>query len=206
MPRRLAFHSLSPFNARPISYADKRLVVLFSRAACQFIAPSLLAMLRACARPLAASPFACAPLGQAATQKAIEFSSFRSALPAASFRSATPACFRGSAVAQRNLAPPEQASARIFGTRIGNGLPSGIRYLRALLKGPALNFWYDFPANLEPKPLPGIPVDAAVVKQERRIRRMRRGLMPVKKHQGKRAQAKKGTSKAVATPKVGFSL
>jgi hypothetical protein len=110
--------------------------------------------------------------------------------------------FRMFSFASRNLLPTPEASAKIFGTRVGDGLQSGWKILRKQRAGPALNLWYDFPKHLDKMKIPALVNESIAVRQERRVRRMRRGLMPVKKGQGKRQQARKGTSKSVATPQA----
>jgi len=62
--------------------------------------------------------------------------------------------------------------------------------------------WYDFPKDIDKMRIPSLPTEKQETSLDRRIRRMQRGYLPVKKGQGKRQQARKGTSKAVATPQA----
>ncbi len=110
--------------------------------------------------------------------------------------------FRLFSYSARNLLPIPEASAKIFGTRVGDGKTSGWKILRRGLKGPTLNMWYDFPPHLDKLKVPALVNESILVRQERRVRRMRRGLMPVKKGEGKRQKARQGTSKSVATPQA----
>src|SRR5262249_45372648 len=90
------------------------------------------------------------------------------------------------------------------GNRVGNGLQSGWKYLRQLRAGPTRVTWYDFPyVSFHHARFPGMPHEVVTTRYERKIRRMKRGLMPVKKGHGKRQQkGTKATTKTIATPQA----
>jgi small subunit ribosomal protein S33 len=78
--------------------------------------------------------------------------------------------------------------ARIFGTHIGDGRPSGRKLLRKPLIGPAVaNYYPPDPAALDP-----LFVDVEDTRRVAKLERMRRrGKAPPKKGEGKRAGKKK---------------
>jgi small subunit ribosomal protein S33 len=78
--------------------------------------------------------------------------------------------------------------ARIFGTHIGDGRPSGRKLLRKPLIGPAVAAYYPpDPAALDP-----LFVDVDDTRRVAKLERMRRrGKAPPKKGEGKRAGKKK---------------
>lgn len=78
--------------------------------------------------------------------------------------------------------------ARIFGTHIGDGRPSGRKLLRRALIGPAVAAYYPSdPAALDP-----LYVDVDDTRRVAKLERMRRrGKAPPKKGEGKRAGKKK---------------
>jgi hypothetical protein len=79
---------------------------------------------------------------------------------------------------------------------------SGWKVLHSTRRGPAINTWYNWPKGIDFRKGIGIPSETQEARWMRTLRRMKRGLMPVKKGQGKRTQKAKGTSKAVATPQA----
>jgi len=78
--------------------------------------------------------------------------------------------------------------ARIFGTHLGDGRPSGRKLLRRALIGPAVASYYPpNPAALDP-----LYVDVDDTRRVAKLERMkRRGKAPPKKGEGKRAGKKK---------------
>lgn len=105
---------------------------------------------------------------------------------------------------RRALVPAQEAAARVFNNNVGNGLQSGWKFLRQIRAGPTRMTWYDFPThNFYRTRFPGMPHESIGIRYERKVRRMKRGLLPVKKGQGKRQQkGQKATSKTIATPQA----
>lgn len=105
---------------------------------------------------------------------------------------------------RRALLPVNEAAARVFENHVGNGLQSGWKFLRQMPSAPTRMTWYDFPSqNFFRTRFPGMPHEAIGIRYERKVRRMKRGLLPVKKGQGKRQQkGQKASSKAIATPQA----
>eukprot|EP00850_Spirogloea_muscicola_P009357 SM000052S17749 [mRNA] locus=s52:491450:492036:+ [translate_table: standard] len=81
-----------------------------------------------------------------------------------------------------------EASARIFGAVVGNGLRSGHKVLRGKLVGPHIAAWYPTPLQ-QLDPMYQDPAEKARVLKLERLKR--RGKGPPKKGQGKRATKRK---------------
>eukprot|EP00897_Mesotaenium_endlicherianum_P009876 jgi/Mesen1/8917/ME000548S08436 len=81
-----------------------------------------------------------------------------------------------------------EASARIFGSVIGNGLRSGHKVFRSKLIGEKIAAWYPTPIEYS-DPMYEDPAEAKRVLKLERMKR--RGKGPPKKGQGKRASKRK---------------
>ncbi|KAL6066919.1 28S ribosomal protein S33, mitochondrial [Balamuthia mandrillaris] len=98
----------------------------------------------------------------------------------------------------RNLNDITRTSARIFGNRIGNNLPSGWKELRKMRRGLAMLRYYQPTIHQLMKGMPGFETPRQLVNKERIERRLLRGKTPTKKGQGKQALKRAAEEKRLA--------
>jgi len=95
----------------------------------------------------------------------------------------------------RILTPTNYASAAIFGNRIGDGKRSGWKEARKTKVGTQAGLWYPDYIYEQRYPMPGARSGKQWLNILRTLKRQRKGLLPVKKGEGKRnTKGKKGVA------------